>query len=370
MALNIFNDGIQRFRTCLCSFPLPQPFVVREEDADAYFFSKDYIVPRDLAVFILDRVSDAELARMQRVNRKWYWVVVKSSRLMDRLSMNSFISSCTNAGKADIEKLRQKMRQLGWFSIPAARSAYLIQIARATLAIAKVDPRYLEIAKVAAFEVEDPPDAAYISDRAYAIKNVAEEEALRDIEAAKLTALKINDSFLQAMAFRGIAEIEGHGRNNRAVAVTVTGEPLVVRPEAEVAKGITIVDRDKALLLQLKLHAERDLKGAKERALKLTRIDKTLGLVVIAEVDPKHDFSEAKSVALGLFWTFRSKLGRGNPDNYWINNLLIEIVNVEARYNLKDAKETAFVIKDPFWRVIALAIVAKAAQSRLNSLAL
>jgi hypothetical protein len=391
MALNIVYSGIQRLGTHLLSSPSSQPPAVREEDADSYFFSKDYIVPRDLAPFILDRVDDAGLAGMKRVNRKWYWTVVKCPRFMDRL----VISACINAGKADIETLRLDIPR-GWFSDSFSRSHAQWKLAKSTLAIAKVDPRFLETAKVAALEMENPTsradavlDIAKVDPRyleiakvaafgvdpirlAYAIKNVAEEEAKTDIEAAKATALKIVNPQAQAEALEAIAKVEDHGRNEggRSVVVALKGKPLME------FTAITVAFADMFLpSVNLSSLAHQDLKGAKEKALNLrTRVEQTLGLLVIAEVDPKHDFSDAKYVALkddpnlGAYWTFRAKVGMGKPDDYGINNLLIEIVNVEARYNLKDAKETALMIKDPYHRVIALAIVAKAAQSHLNSL--
>ncbi len=94
---------------------------------------------------------------------------------------------------------------------------------------------------------------------------------------------------------------------------------------------------------------------------------------MIAQTDPKHDFSNAKDVALkGIDDPDMGDLDvveLNKPPYIDIQNLLLEIVSVEARYNYKDAKETALMIEDPYQRVIALAIVAKAAQSHFNSLA-
>ncbi len=273
MASNIFYSGFQKSNTHLLSSPLPQPSPVRDEEADSYFFSKDHNVPPDLARLILNRVSDAELARMQLVNRKWYWVVVKCPQLMDRL----IISSCINAGKKDIEDLRMHrinilsisscitvgkegiqdlsmdMSEMGEVYSPPSRND-LWKIWKATLAIAKVDLRFLETAKVAAFEIEDPRDAAR------AIKDFVKEVAQRDIKAANATALTIEDPLLKAEALKVIAEVEDYGRNE--------GIRAVAAPLSEVANGITTVSRDKAMLLGLNLLAAHDLEGAKKESSK------------------------------------------------------------------------------------------------------
>jgi hypothetical protein len=258
------------------------------------------------------------------------------------------------------------VRQVGWFSNPSGRTNGLRQIAQATLAIAKVDPRFLEIAKVAAFAVEDPFDAVE------AIENVVKEEALRNIDAANATALTIRDPLVRDGVFRVLQEVEKYGRRSEEIRVEVvalTGElPVQLEPITAACRGLDYLSSG------FMLEAQRDLKGAKERALTLNgRVERALGLLVIAQVDPEHDFSDVKADVVkanpnrGLLWTLRSNLGMRTLDDYWIDNLLPEIVNVEVRFNLKDAKETALMIKDPHNRVIALAIVAKAAQRRLNS---
>ena len=209
---------------------------VRQEEAFSCFFSEEYNVPRDVALLVLDRVPDKELAQIQRVNRKWYWTIAKCPRLMERLSINSFISSCISAGKAGIEDLRLKVPQVGWFSNPAGRTNGLRQIAQATLAIAKVDPRFLDTAKVAAFAVEDPYDAVA------AIENVVKEEALRDIDAANATALTIIEPRLQAVAVRVLQEVEEYGRRSEGIrveAVALTGElPVQLEPITAACRGL------------------------------------------------------------------------------------------------------------------------------------
>jgi hypothetical protein len=362
MSLNVMYE-FQRLGTYLLSYTLPQPSPVREEEASSHFFSEQYIVPRDLALLILDRVQDIELAHMQCLNRKWYWTIVKCPRLMERLSINSFMSSCINAGNAGIEDLRLNVPG-GWFSSLEGRMNGLRQIAQATLAIAKVDPRFLDNAKVAAFEVEDPDDAVI------AIEDFVKELAQTDIGAANTTALTITDPRVQESAFRVILEVEECKRRNegtRPAVVVLTGEPLVQLELITAAcRGLNYLSPG------FIREAQQDLKGAKERALTINgRVERTLALLVIALVDPEHDFYEVKAAlkadpSRALLGALRLRLGMKAVD-YWIDNLLVEIVNVEVRYHLKDAKETALMIKDPFNRTKALVIVAKAAKSRLNS---